>query len=86
MYDPAFQIRHHLCDEHMANLIETVMDAAVKAVTNSNYEFDDCYIRLDPEVRKMILNKIERIKTAESTSKYPPYVPSTRTVLREYSK
>jgi len=86
MYDPAFQIRHHLCDEHMANLIETVMDAAVKAVTNPNYEFDDSCIRLDPEVRRMIVNKVERIKAAEGTSKYPSYVPSTRTVLREYVK
>lgn len=85
MYDPAFQIRHHLCDEHMANLIEVVMDAAVQAATNPNYEFDDSYIKLDSEVKRMILNKIKRIKTAESTSKYPPYVPG-KTVLREYVK
>lgn len=69
MYDPAFQIRHHLCDEHMANLIETVMDAAVQAATNPNYKFDDSYIRLDPEVKRMIVNKVERIKTSESIRK-----------------
>lgn len=97
MYDPALQIRHHLCDEHMANLIETVMDAAVKAVSNPNYEFDDCYIRLDSEVKRMILNKIERIKTAESINKkwkkatdgvYPPYYGPDRpkVVLRESPK
>lgn len=85
MYNPAFQIRHHLCDEHMVNLIETVMDAAVNALKDPEYKFKP-YIRLDTEVEKMILNKIERIKAAESTSKYPPYVPSTRTVIRECPK
>lgn len=68
MYCPEFQIRHHLCDEHMANLIETTMDAAVNALKNPEYKFESC-IRLDAEVEKMILNKIERIKTAERISK-----------------